>query len=272
MIAINVCTTTERALFIQKEQFPKNDLFVYYISVQGTSDTDSRALIVEHLSYVISRPCVSFNSNTGLSNNRNNALVTSLKNLNVNYIYIADDDIKIRAKNLINATNFAEINQSSLVSGMVSTPKGMYKKYPNSKIKLNIFSVAKVSSVEMIISADLIRKKSIFFNEQFGLGAKYTSGEEYILSTSILRVGGDCVFLPIILCEHPPESSGKDFFSDVTKIQAKGAMFKSIFGLKAYIFCIYFSLSKYKAYKKNISFMFFLINIFKGCYEYKKKL
>ncbi|MGR6009475.1 hypothetical protein ACT7CZ_20825 [Bacillus cereus] len=63
-----------------------------------------------------------------------------------------------------------------------------YKEYPQASIeKLGIRGVLKISSIEFFINLNKIDIGDLKFDERFGLGAKYPSGEENILLADLLK-------------------------------------------------------------------------------------
>ncbi|MFP5005331.1 hypothetical protein ACLFLN_06240 [Acinetobacter pittii] len=131
---------------------------------------------------------------------------------------------------------------------------------------MNKFSIMKVSSVEIVFNKESILSKNIGFDERFGLGSFFKSGEENIFLSDCLKSGLNIYAVNQKLVFHPFESSGKiindNFFYD------RGAVFFRIYGfLMANLLYIYFS------YKKSSKKRYFLSNLFlmyKGLFNYLK--
>lgn len=110
-----------------------------------------------------------------------------------------------------------------------------------------------MSRLSWILS--LFFSKNILFDSRFGLGSIYPSGEEFIFLNDLISAGAKVDFSPIILCKHPPLSSGDDFYSSQYKIMAKGAMLKRVFpSYMCYPMIIMFAIKKYRAYRDSVSF------------------
>lgn len=266
MIGVLISTTVERFLKIRAEQFPASDEIKYFISCQG--ELKSRDEYFVRAESLFDNYELAFITPMGLSKNRNNAIELALKsNDYCDYFYIADDDILLSTEGLLELYRAATLDSSALASGMVKTNEGLYKNYFSREKVLNRFNCSKLSSVELLISRDFIDYQHVRFDERFGLGANYPSGEEYIFANDIIKNRGAVKFYPRIICEHPPESSGADFFTEPSKIKAKGAMLYRALGSISLVIMILFSIKKYRDYKDVISFKHFVKYMFLGFFE-----
>ncbi len=162
---------------------------------------------------------------------------------------------------------FNTIPDADILVFQIYTPEGYpYKTYKDYIYKMNKFSIMKVSSVEIVFNKESILSKNIGFDERFGLGSFFKSGEENIFLSDCLKSGLNIYAVNQKLVFHPFESSGKiindNFFYD------RGAVFFRIYGfLMANVLYIYFS------YKKSSKKRYFLSNLFlmyKGLFNYLK--
>lgn len=274
MIAVLISTLYDRLLEIKASQFPVSQDVYYVISCQGVPKYDLfiyedkiRTLFGDrNVSYVFIR-------GYGLSKNRNAAIDKFMMlNIDCKYFYISDDDTELCLDGIKESVAFAGANDLDMVVGKIATLDMHDHKhnYKTTSTPLTKLRAARVSSVEMILSRAAVLQHHLRFDEQFGLGAKYPSGEEYIFTTDALRQGCRAEFYPVYLCKHPPVTSGHDFYSSPEKIMAKGAMFKRVGGLYlGLLLAIAFSILKFKIYKNTHSYWFFLSNITKGCVSFK---
>lgn len=166
---------------------------------------------------------------TGLSRSRNVLLDAAIKS-NVDYLIISDDDVRYDSeglkklfKKLINCGCHYQL-QSKCPDGRL---RKEYKKKPYKLGRKNIFGV---SSIELCLNIPAINKDGLFFDEKFGLGAKYPAGEEPIFLSDALDKGHEIEFLPLTVTIHPEVSSGLLLFSDERMIHARGALFRRCFG------------------------------------------
>jgi hypothetical protein len=124
-----------------------------------------------------------------------------------------------------------------------------------------------VSSIEITFKAEAIHRENISFDEQFGLGGVYQSGEEYVFLTDAIRHGLKAQYFPSAIAIHPAESSGKVINNEI--FIAKGAMMHRVFGFIGNIFLLLFALKKYSFYKNHLTFFQVVGLMRKGKYQLK---
>lgn len=83
----------------------------------------------------------------------------------------------------------------------------------------------------MAFRLDPIRRHGIRFNELFGIGAEFPSGEEDLFLHDILRAGLTAIFLPIDIVTHENDTTAMRTHSSDTFIRTKGAVFSILFPL-----------------------------------------
>lgn len=76
-----------------------------------------------------------------------------------------------------------------------------YKKYRKAVTLLNRLTICKVSSIEVYFSRRIL-DSGFEFDESFGLGAKYVSGEENIFLNEVLKNGYSVCYVPISVVYH----------------------------------------------------------------------
>ncbi|MDE1330730.1 glycosyltransferase family 2 protein [Vibrio aestuarianus] len=160
----------------------------------------------------------------GLSKSRN----LLLDEAHADFIWIMDDDVQIDscAKQYLNRL-IEQYSDCALIS--VSHAKTPLATPLNVKAKkLNCITAASVSSIDMVLQPKALQ--GVRFNENFGLGAKYPIGEEYIFICDLLRSGAKAIRCNYVCSYHPEASSGSDFFSTTNKLIAKREMFKTALG------------------------------------------
>jgi len=146
------------------------------------------------------------------------------------YILIADDDL-LFSENIrrILQQAFQELPYADIITFKVKTPAGDdFKQYAKQKYKHTGRSIAKVSSVEICIKKAWWEHAGIRFDERFGLGAAFETGEEYIFLHKSLQRKAQAWYYPADICVHPPLSSGRVF--QPALLEAKGAMLGAVYG------------------------------------------
>lgn len=203
----------------------------------------------------------------GLSRSRNKALRYALSDI----CLVSDDDIvyKNNIEKLVVDT-FDRYPEADIITFQVETPEGEpYKNYKDRPFSHSLRTLMTVSSVEIAIRRNRIIKTGLSFDERFGLGTEYPTGEEFIFLSDALRKGLKILYVPIPIVVHPRESSGGAFVNNPKLIEAKGAMFYRVFGSKAYLISVLFALRKYKM--ARVSFIHFFKLMLVGIKRYKNE-
>lgn len=177
----------------------------------------------------------------GLSKSRNLAL----KNCKADFGYIMDDDVILEENSIEKIVMKMVEDSADIGTSYFKYENGCFSKSNLSKpFKHDLFTTAKVSSIEMCIKIDSVKNNNIFFNEKFGLGTDLPSGEEYIFLSDCLKKRLNVNYYPICIGTHPNITSGDDFYSSSDKILAKREMLKHVFLWKSPLFVFAFWIKK----------------------------
>ncbi len=146
----------------------------------------------------------------------------------------------------------------------IITPKRKpYKKYHSKPYELKSpFKMMRVSSVEITFRRNRILEKNIQFNENLGLGAPFTKGEEAFFIKDCIKKGLKIRYFPTPIVIHSRESSGKKFTRN--NIIANGIVYVKLFPLIFPVVSLYFSIKKHKRYKHQYSFLQYLTLVLRG--------
>lgn len=198
----------------------------------------------------------------GIANSRNRAI----ENATGDVCIISDDDV-VYVENLQQIINQAfEANpDADIITFRIMTPEGdLFKDYKDEAFEHNMKSILRVSSIEVAFKLDRIKNKNIKFDEKFGLGSKYISGEENIFLMDCIKSGLNIKYVPVTIGIHKKETSGR--ILNEKAIYSKGALFYRLFGMK----CLYlnggFIVKKSKIIKFNKIRAIYLI--YKGTLDY----
>lgn len=137
----------------------------------------------------------------------------------------------------------------------------------SNSFEYNKYTILKAISFQITFRKNKIIEKKIHFDEKFGIGAKYTSGEENIFLSDCLKSGLKIIHVPVILCEHPDELTTGEKWSE-KEIITKGALSKRIYKFDL-LYKLYMTLTKHKYYKNDFSMLEFIKLYNKGRKEYK---
>ncbi|WP_456389768.1 hypothetical protein, partial [Profundibacter sp.] len=97
------------------------------------------------------------------------------------------------------------------------------------KHDLRTANSGRICAPELMVRVGAIRGANIAFDPEFGLGAKFGLGEEFIFITDALKAGLKGVGFPIVTGAHPDESTGNDW-QDPALMRARAAMLARVFG------------------------------------------
>lgn len=197
----------------------------------------------------------------GLSKSRNLAI----QHCTADILVITDSDVVHldQAKSLI-IKEFQESN-ADIITFQIQTPEGsLFKQYAPKRARHNTRSLFRVNSIEIAFRLSSITKANILFDQRFGLGSEFPTGEEIIFLFDAMNAGLELRYSPTPISIHPKESSGSNLYGNANLAKAKGAMFGRIFRNTAVLYCLAFSIRHYK--KSGFSFVKFLTLLIQGCY------
>ena len=126
----------------------------------------------------------------------------------------------------------------------------------------------RVSSLEIAFRRSSLRSVELCFDERFGLGAEFPTGEENIFLIDALHKGLKILYLPIPIVIHPEYHSGGDFHNH-NLIMARGAMFCRMFARASWLVALAFAFKKYRM--SDISFGHFYRLMCRGIVGFKEK-
>ena len=200
----------------------------------------------------------------GLSRSRNHALELT----DADIVLLSDDDIHYLPS--IEETIITAFNahpEADIITFQIETPEGNpFRNYASKPFWHTKKSLLSVCSVEIAMRVKSINNIQLRFDESFGLGTDFPSGEENIFLTDALKKGLKILYLPYPIVIHPLESSGSSY--DILAVtQAKGALFYRIFGILAYPISIIFAYKKYT--HSSHTFLGFIKIMFEGIKHYR---
>lgn len=224
---------------------------------------------IDGVSYLISHQCVNDYFRTvppalirddviilqmdrlGLSANRNNCL----RNATGDILMILDDDVRLKPEYIGKVRDFFRSGDVDVACSKILTmpDEPEYKNYSLEQHRLNRISQLKaVSSIEIALRLQPVRDKDIWFDERFGLGASFGSGEELLFLRDCLKKGLNIRYFPEYTVEHPYQSSTKSQspYSD-ERLYVTGAQAYAMYGNMAYIRNLFAVLKRFGVLKKE---------------------
>lgn len=181
----------------------------------------------------------------GLSRGRNRALALAAGQV----LCIADDDCVYEESAMSEVASFfdehPEIDVARFRAGGREGTE--FKDYDGAKGEVyrpDYLDLFRVSSIELAFRARVVDQDGPFFDEDFGLGTRYPSGEELLALLDLWRRGSAFAFVnrTIVRHEDAPEDDKRlqpeRFFS-------KGALFRRLYGWPGIVVAVGFALKKW---------------------------
>lgn len=246
-----VISTSNKKIF--NLNIPSEHINVHYVVVHQIYDPDCNGDIPDSIK---NRKDVLYKrlNFAGLSASRNFGLLKA----KTKYAYLMDDDVNFDIDSMIHLIEIMENERLDVATCKFVLENSKWpKKYPDKSFYHNLFTAAKVSSIEICVNVEAIRNSQVSFDENFGLGSKYPSGEEYIFISDCIKKSLSVCYVPVVTGIHPVLRSGDDFFSSKEKILAKREMIKRIFGYFGFLFLIAFWMKKSVLVFKKGNIVFF---------------
>ncbi|MBA09737.1 glycosyltransferase family A protein [Flavobacteriaceae bacterium] len=165
----------------------------------------------------------------GLPQSRNLAI----ENASADICLIADDDIHY-------VSNFKEIildafekyQEADIITFKMTNQDGQFFRDYRNIIKHDKNTINTVNSVVIAFKLESV-KGNVHFNNNFGLGAQFQVGNEFVFLRNAINAGLKIFFEPKVILSHPNFSSGQDGASDRV-IYGRSALYYKYYGLKAY--------------------------------------
>lgn len=196
----------------------------------------------------------------GLSHSRNEGL----KHVSGEIITFSDDDCWYPKDSFENIKQYFEENkQNGICTFQIYDPdsENYYKDYSDkAEENVSFRGLFRKSSIELFLNLKVVKKADLKFDESFGLGAKYPSGEENIFLIDLLKKGYKISYVPKIVVYHPKKESTE--FLSAQQFIGKGPMFKRIYNTPlAFLYFIAFFIKKFNMLEKPF------VNLIKGLGE-----
>ena len=185
----------------------------------------------------------------GLSRSRNMAL----ENAQGDYCLLCDDDELLcedYEQRIVDA--YKKFPDADIICFKVMLEG---KEYSNKSYRIGFLKALRVSSVQVSMRLDSIKKNGILFDENYGSGTPMGSGEENIFIYDCLKKGLKVYYVPVTIGEvHESTSNWFRGFTDEYFVN-RGAIIYRLMGKIGFIYCAYFAITKYQKYKNNLSMM-----------------
>ena len=207
---------------------------------------------------------------SGLSKSRNMAILNSEADIGLlsdDDMYYVDDFEKI----IINS--YDKHKDADIIAFSIEYEDNSIRKKVFKEGKINFLKSLKLSSVQLSINLNSVKKNNIVFDEKFGSGSKYFMGEENIFLSDCLKKGLKIYYVPIKIGTLKANSDSK-WFKGYNKeyFKSKGAVFYRISKRIYILLIVQFALRKVKLYHKNMSVLNAIKFMLEGVKDYEKEI
>ena len=196
-----VSTQNQTNLDFLNQMFQKVDLEKLNILVINQCSKDVHQAVQNRANIV----CIN-SKEKGLSKSRNLALKSSKAKI----VVLCDDDTVIAEdapQKILRAFEYCDSDIITFKFAYLENYEDR-KNYATEIYKHSIKSLAGVCSVEIAFKRQSLIQNGLSFNESFGLGALYPTGEESILLYEARNRGLKIFYVPSLIC-YPPQSRNK---------------------------------------------------------------
>ena len=164
---------------------------------------------------------IAFTSTRGLAVNRNICLAMTTSPL----LLISDDDADYTEEGLKSVINAFRKNPDADIIAFRYASASAHKFYPEKSVSLDKPPKGYfVSSIEIAIRRESVIGK-VWFNEYFGVGSTFPSGEEDIFLRECLDLGLKGIYIPATIARHDGPTTSEKNLMLPTRPQTKGAVF-----------------------------------------------
>ena len=204
----------------------------------------------------------------GLSQSRNRALELT----DADVAYICDDDLRFvdGARERVIAAYRARPEADIVIFNLTSSAGRKISANKRLPFRIGLMcSLLGVWSCMVSYKPSAVREVNVRFDERFGLGSRFGTGEEVIFLVDCLRRGLRIEFVDEAIAIHPKHSSGNRLDS-VEALQAKGALFPRVFPVTHRFWAFFAAVRLWPMYRKRFGFLAALCAMFRGSREFRQ--
>ncbi|HEL9629661.1 TPA: glycosyltransferase [Streptococcus suis] len=204
----------------------------------------------------------------GLSASRNEA-ISYAKNEDI--CQIADDDmIFVDNYKEIVENAYKEFPEADVIVFYVDLENHAIARSSIPKGRMHYLNAMRTSSVQISFKKSSLERVGLKFDERFGIGATYGSGEENILLFDALRKGLKLYSYPIKIASLRERASHWDRSHTPENCRKRGAIYKRMTNYWYWILIIQFAIRKRKMMLPEISLFDNIRYMFQGAREFSK--
>ncbi len=201
----------------------------------------------------------------GLSRSRNMAI----RNSTADICQIADDDETLDDSYTDIVTEaFQSHPNADVIAFGLSCGRDGHSNYSQKENKINYLSALRVSSVQIAFRRKSIIDNGISFDVQMGAGTRHGAGEENKFLYDCLNKGLHCYYIPKVILRLNSNATSSWFngYNEEHFLWLGWSSRRYMGRFMATAYAFYTSVTKYKLYKNNCSFLKATLSTLKGIY------
>ncbi|NQN91010.1 glycosyltransferase [Streptococcus suis] len=236
------------------------DTIVVNQSTSGRSETHLEK--VEHSTII-------YSDRLGLSASRNDAIAQAEDSA---ICQIADDDLVfVDQYESIVEKAYQEFPDADIIAFFVDHEVDKLSKTPLKKGRIFHLASMKISSVQICFKKSSLTQNKIEFDERFGIGAMYGSGEENILLFDALKKGLKIYSYPVKIATLKDRPSQWDRSNTPEVCKKRGAIYKRMSPKLYWLLILQFAIRKRKMMLPEISIIDNIKYMFEGATNFINK-
>ncbi|HEM6271747.1 TPA: glycosyltransferase [Streptococcus suis] len=236
------------------------DTIVVNQSTSGRSETHLEK--VEHSTII-------YSDRLGLSASRNDAIAQAEDSA---ICQIADDDLVfVDQYESIVEKAYQEFPDADIIAFFVDHEVDKLSKTPLKKGRIFHLASMKISSVQICFKKSSLTQNKIEFDERFGIGAMYGSGEENILLFDALKKGLKIYSYPVKIATLKDRPSQWDRSNTPEVCKKRGAIYKRMSPKLYWLLILQFAIRKRKMMLPEISIIDNIKYMFEGATKFINK-
>ncbi|HFI0502014.1 TPA: glycosyltransferase [Streptococcus suis] len=229
-------------------------------STSGRSETHLEK--VEHSTII-------YSDRLGLSASRNDAIAQAEDSA---ICQIADDDLVfVDQYESIVEKAYQEFPDADIIAFFVDHEVDKLAKTPLKKGRVFHLASMKISSVQICFKKSSLTQNKIEFDERFGIGAMYGSGEENILLFDALKKGLKIYSYPVKIATLKDRPSQWDRSNTPEVCKKRGAIYKRMSPKLYWLLILQFAIRKRKMMLPEISIIDNIKYMFEGATKFINK-
>lgn len=229
-------------------------------STSGRSETHLEK--VEHSTII-------YSDRLGLSASRNDAIAQAEDSA---ICQIADDDLVfVDQYESIVEKAYQEFPDADIIAFFVDHEVDKLSKTPLKKGRIFHLASMKISSVQICFKKSSLTQNKIEFDERFGIGAMYGSGEENILLFDALKKGLKIYSYPVKIATLKDRPSQWDRSNTPEVCKKRGAIYKRMSPKLYWLLILQFAIRKRKMMLPEISIIDNIKYMFEGAIKFINK-